>query len=158
MANNVVYYIMQSIVFKSEVSKDEIDIRLLRRSHKAIFKCIFIDVAIEYIGLIGMICDFLKKEDVKWVEVRVEFDPVIPSNTISYINKYNKGFVCHIEDFQAFYFRNIGKFVDIGRIYVDISGMLEDGWTKIIDPKKERMEKYTIVKRQLIDLVGNWND
>ena len=52
-----------------------------------------------------------KREDVKWVEMKLSFTPIIPVNTISYINKVNDNFVCHIEDFEKFYF-------EIGRAHV----------------------------------------
>jgi hypothetical protein len=143
--------------FKSSTSRDEVEIILIKKSHKAIFNIKVLDDIMEHIKLISVISQFLKKEDIKWVEIEKDFDPKIPQNTISYINKYNGHFVCHIEDFERFYLSNIENFIKINFIYVNPSKISDDGWTRIMDPKRERKDKYNKLKKDAVNLVGDWN-
>lgn len=144
--------------FNSELTKDEIQIILIKKSHKAIFKIKSIDDITEHINLTSKICIFLKKEDTKWVEIPIDFIPKIPLNTISYNNKYNGNIVCHIEDFEKFYMANLNNFIKLNYIYVDPNRLSEDGWIKNIDPKKEKKLKYIKLRNDITNLVGDWNN
>lgn len=144
-------------IFRSETSKDEIFLILIKKSHKGIFKLRIFDDVPEHINLINKINNYLKKEDIKWVEVMIDFKPKIPLNTISYLNKYNGNIVCHIEDFEKFYLANINNFIKLNHIYVNPSRISDDGWIKNIDPKKEKKTKYNTIMNELINLIGDWN-
>ena len=148
---------MQSF-FKSETFKDEILVILIKKSHKAIFKIKTCDDATEHLKLITNLNENLKKEDIKWVEIEISFKPEIPPNTISYINKYNNNFICHIEDFERFYLSNVTKIIQPNHIYCDHSRQTNDGWTKVSGYKKEKRDKYAEIIQELQTLVGDWNN
>lgn len=145
-------------IFTSEVSKDQINIILIKKSHKAIFKLIMIDDTTQHLKLIDLIDIYLKKEDIKWVEFIVfdEFDPIIPINVITYKNKYNNNMICHIEDFQKFYLSNVNDFVMLNHIHLDTIRVTEDGW-KVVPAKRNKKDKYEQITKELSELVGDWN-
>jgi hypothetical protein len=144
--------------FKSEISNDEILIIQIKKSHKSIFRIKMIDDATEHLKLITNLSEKLKKNDIKWVEIELSFSPTIPPNTISYINKYNNNFICHIEDFERFYLSNVTKIIQPVHIYCSHSRVTVDGWTKVSGYKKEKKDKYTEIIKELQTLVGDWNN
>ena len=148
---------MQTQRFKSNTSQDEINITMYKKSHRAICKIKNADSVIEHIKLIGLLVSSLKKEDIKWVEIFIDFKAKLPLNTISYINKFNGNFVCHIEDFEKFYLANMESLIKINCIYVDPFNKVEDGWIVVSDQRKKRKEKYEQFKQETISFVGDWN-
>lgn len=143
--------------FSSDHSKDQINIFLIKKSHRAIFKLISIDNSTEHINLLNKIIIYLKKNDIKWVETEIDFEPVIPTNTVSFINKYNNFFVCHIEDFERFYRTNIKNLIKINYLHHEYNKVSDDGWIKISCPKKDKKDKYDNLINELISLIGDWN-
>lgn len=146
-------------LFSSETSKDQINIILIKKSHKAIFKLISIDETAQHLNLIELVDVFLKKEDIKWVEFLVvgEAELIIPTNAITYKNKYNNNMICHIEDFQKFYLSNISDFIKINHVHVDICKKSEDGW-KMVSAKHNKRDKYDQIILELSELIGDWNN
>src|SRR3989304_214820 len=108
-------------IFTTESTKDEVVIILIKKSHKAIFRQKIVDDITQHIKLINTIDTFLKKEDVKWVEMEVDFEPIIPINAISYKNKYNDNLIVHVSDFERFYLANINNLIKLHHIYCDNS-------------------------------------
>jgi hypothetical protein len=151
---------MERKMINSDASKDEIFTSIHRKSHKGFFTINKIDDAMAHIKLIGDMTDYFKKEDVKWIEMKLSFVPVLPVNTISYVNKVNDNFVCHIEDFEKFYFANIDKFVQYEMIVgADINNNDGDGWIVVGDnTSKGKKRKFTNIKTELLTLVGDWNN
>jgi len=143
--------------FKSETSHDELSTVLIKKSHKALFKIVTIDDATEHIKLTSTVNEKLKKEDIKWVEMALQFTPLIPPNTISYVNKYNDNFVCHIEDFERFYLANITKMIQQAHVYCDNSKVVNNGWTVVSGHKTAKRDKYLKLVKELQVLVGDWN-
>jgi hypothetical protein len=143
--------------YKSETSHDEFLVILIQKAHKAILKVKTIDVATEHIILISSTIETLKKMDIKWIEILLNFAPIIPPNTISYKNKYNDNFICHIEDFEAFYLANINKIIHIDHVYHVQTKTNVDGWITVSNPKTEKKNKYEKLAQELQILVGDWN-
>jgi len=143
-------------IFTTENTKDEIFVLLIKKSHKAIFKLKIVDDITQHIKLISTVDIFLKKEDIKWVEMEVDFDPVVPLNAISFKNKYNNNYIVHIEDFERYYLANISNFVKLHHVYCDNSKVTEDGWIKVSGHKKEKKDKYDKIITELKVLVGDW--
>lgn len=143
--------------YKSKNSHDEIVVILIRKAHKAIFKLKSIDIATNHINLVLSTIEILKKEDIKWIEMLLNFTPMMPPNTISYINKFNGNYICHIEDFEKFYLANVMKLINIDNVYYIQSKVIEDGWIKVSNYKTEKKEKYTKIIQELQVLVGDWN-
>lgn len=144
--------------FKSDLTNDEILIILIKKSHKAVFKIKAIDDATEHLKLITTVTETLKKEDVKWVEMEIVFKPEIPPNTISYINKYNNNFICHIEDFERFYLSNVTNIIQPLHVHYTHTKITTDGWTKVSDKKKDKKDRHLEIINELQILVGNWNN
>jgi len=146
-------------VFNSDVSRDQINIILIKKSHKSIFKLISIDDTTQHLKLIDLIDVYLKKEDTKWVEFIVfdDFDPIIPTNAITYKNKYNNNMICHIEDFQKFYLSNVADFIRINHIHFDNSKVSDDGWITV-STKRNKKDKYDKIIMELSELVGDWKN
>lgn len=149
---------MQPQVFKSSISYDEVEVNLLKKPHKAIFKIKSVDDITNHIKLVNDTIDTLKKNDIKWIEISIDFNPIIPSNTISYKNKFNDNLICHVEDFEKFYLSNMENFIKLNHVHINQSKILDDGWTRIVDLKKEKREKYIKIKEEIHNLVGDWNN
>lgn len=147
--------------FKAKKSNDVVNLILIKKSHKCIFKVMTLDNVNEHLNLITEISTYLKNEDIKWVEIEIDFIPVIPANTVSYNNKYNNNFICHIEDFEKFYLTNISKLIKLQNIYCSYSSKMKqnsDAWIKVSSYKTERKEKYDSIMYELKTLVGDWNE
>jgi hypothetical protein len=145
--------------FTTETTKDEIVIILIKKSHKAIFKLKTVDDITQHIKLVSAVDTFLKKEDIKWVELGADFEPVVPPNTVSFKNKYNDNIMVHISDFERFYLANVTNFIKLYHVYCDNSKVSEDGWIKVSSGhKKEKREKYDKIMTDLNILVGDWNN
>lgn len=145
-------------IFKSANTKDSVMAFLIKKSHKAIFKILSVDNAKEHLNLITEACTYLKNDDIKWVEIHLDFIPTIPPNTISYTNKFNNNFICHIEDFESFYMANIKKIIKFNHITCEFTKENDDGWVKVSSFKREKKEKYDKIIEELSELVGDWNE
>lgn len=145
-------------IFKTAKSKDSILAILIKKSHKAILKLVSVDLPNEHLNLVTEVCTSLKNDDIKWVEITLDFQPTIPANTIYYINKFNNNFVCHIEDFERFYLDNVKKIIKPTHIHFDLTKVSDDGWVKVSSPKHEKKEKYDNLMAELSKLVGDWNE
>ncbi|QKF94266.1 hypothetical protein QKU48_gp0808 [Fadolivirus algeromassiliense] len=144
--------------FRSETTKDELMGILIKKSHKAIFKIKTVDDPSEHIKLIGELITKLKKEDIKWVELTIDFTPILPSNTVSYTNKYNGNFVCHIEDFERFYLANYANIIKLDNVHNIPTKVTEDGWMMVgSNHKKNKKDRYNKLIKELQVLIGDWN-
>ena len=143
--------------FKSETTKDEILIVMLPKLHKAIFKLKTVDEAAEHINLINKLSVSLKRSDIKWVEMELDFSPKIPSNTISYTNKFNGNFVCHVEDFERLYLDNFSNIIKPDHIHQSAGKVEVNGWITVTGSKKSKKDKYNKIIKDLELLVGDWN-
>ena len=144
-------------IILSETTNDEIFTSVHQKSHKGIYTINKVDDATEHIKLVGKMTDYFKTEDVKWVEMNLKHDPIIPINTLSYINKFNNNFVCHVEDFEKFYFTNIKNMITENMVYVQ-SKKPTDGWIVVNHGQnKDKQMKYKKIIDELINLVGDWN-
>jgi len=149
--------IMQRIL-KSKISHDEIIITFSKKKHKAYFELKLYDNATEHFQLINNLTKLLKYKDIKWVEIELLFNPVIPINAITYINKKTNNFVCHIEDFEKLYLINLAQIIQIKHIYYCNSQKSVDGWIKVSDYKKDKYNKYIEIIEELKILVCDWNN
>jgi hypothetical protein len=143
-------------IFKSQTSGDKVSVLINKKIHKCILHIMSVDDATEHIKLINNIVSELKKEDIKWVEIETNFTPQFPKNAITYPNKKNNNTVCHIEDFEKFYFLNMQNLIQLHQIRIN-EVPDKDGWITVIDKKKERREKYNKIKKDIVNLLGDWN-
>lgn len=134
--------------FVSNVSKDEVHLFFIKKSHKAIFKIVCVDDVTEHVDLIKEIEKMLRKKDIKWIEFEIRFTPIMPPNAITYINKYNENLVCHIEDFLKFYFMNVSNFIDLNHIHY-VNEKNNGGWTLVGGPKQGKKIKYNKILQEL---------
>ncbi len=134
--------------FVSNASKDEVHLILIKKSHKAILKIVCVDDVTEHVNLIKEIEKMLRKEDTKWIEFEIRFIPVMPPNSITYINKHNGNLVCHIEDFLKFYFMNVSNFINLNHIHY-VNEKNSGGWTLVGGPKKGKKMKYDKILQEL---------
>ncbi|MCJ7637941.1 MAG: hypothetical protein MUO21_10670 [Nitrososphaeraceae archaeon] len=142
--------------FVSDTSKDEVDLVLIKKSHKALFTLKCVDNVIDHIKLIKSVENSMRKEDIKWIEFDINFSPLMPPNSITYLNKHNGNIVCHIEDFLKFYFMNINNFIQLGHIhYEDISKdkQKNGGWILVGGPKKGKKVKYDEIIKELSKII-----
>lgn len=145
-------------IYRSEQTKDEMFVILIKKSHKAIFKLKVVEDASEHIKLINNLITTFKREDIKWVELTIDFTPTLPSNTISYTNKYNGNFVCHIEDFEKFYFANFPNIIKCDHVFNNPAKVAEDGWVTVTTGnKKGKKDRYNKIIKDLQVLIGDWN-
>lgn len=154
---------MQQKLFRSKTTCDEIFSSILPKIHKGFFTINKVDDATEHINLIGQLADYFKSEDVKWVEMKISFDPIIPMNTMYYNGKVNECIICHIEDFEKFYFSNVFNFINENNVHVS-SKKEEDGWTTVSYGKSKKVSpinkqhKLKSIKEELQQLVGDWKN
>lgn len=143
-------------IFKSQTSNDKISININKKTHRCFLNIDVVDDAVEHVKLINNIITELKKEDIKWVEMISNFSVVLPKNAVTYTNKRNNNTVCHIEDFEKFYFANIQSFIKLYNVSTQ-DNKDNDGWTVVMDKKKDRRDKYNKIKVDIVNLVGDWN-
>ena len=149
------------VTYKSKRSNDIVTIILIRKSHKCILEIFTVDNVSEHLELITELNIYLKNEDIKYVEMALDFNPVIPLNTVYYINKHNNNFICHIEDFEKFYLANISNIIKLQHIHCTYTNKIrkdDDNWIKVSSFKTERKEKYDSIMKELKTLVGDWNE
>jgi len=146
-------------IILSETTNDEVFTAIHQKSHKGFYTINKIDDATEHIKIMGKMTDYFKTEDIKWIEMPLKFEPVIPVNTLSYLNTFNNHFVCHIEDFEKFYFANFQKIITENMIFVLSSKKSNDGWIMVgnNNNNKDKKLKYKKVLDELTNLVGDWN-
>ncbi len=147
--------------FNSENTKDIVEVVHFIKSHKAIFRLLQFDDLAENTKLLCECLDYLKKNDIKWIiikELKGELD--FPTNTIWFRNSKTDDINCHIEDFEKFYINNMKHFVKPELVYVKdvIQDNTEDGWTKVVNKKKEKNKKINKVKNELFTLSTDWNN
>lgn len=136
--------------FKSESTGDEIELCVISKAHRAVFTLKFIESPSEHIKLISDVEGFLRKNDIKWVEIDIN-NPIIPVNSVCYKNKYTNNTVCHIEDFSKFYFANIKKLIQVKNIKFNNKNKPIDnkGWVTVQKPQKYRENIYNEIMKEL---------
>lgn len=149
---------MNILKFNSNITKDEIIIIINKEEHKSKFNIKTIDNTLEHIQLIKRICYELENLNIKWVNLEIDFEPIIPVNTlVSYISN-NSLLSCHIADFENFYFTNITNIIKQKHIHIQQGNKIcDDGWITVVDLKTERKNKYNNIKNELSNLVYDWN-
>jgi hypothetical protein len=152
---------MISKKFNSETSKDVVEVVHFIKSHKAIFRLLKFDDLSENVKLISLCIDYLKKNDIKWIiikELKNNID--FPLNTIWFRNNVTNDINCHIEDFEKFYMNNMKHFIkpEIVHIKAPIKTDEDDGWTKVVNKKKEKTKKMLNVSHEINTIASDWND
>jgi hypothetical protein len=142
--------------FKSDNTKDHIEIIYFVKSHKANIYIKQFDEFTENIKLIGKIIEDLKNSDIKWLCTKMLGSPHIPENTVWFENNKNGDICCHIEDYEKFYLKNILIIIKLNTVYVEEKKTTYDGWVKISNKKTLRKQKMDEVENQVGSLTGNW--
>lgn len=143
--------------FRSDQSRDSVDISYFPKSHKSNFFLKQFDDFDEHIKLIGRVIKYLKENDIKWVCLEIDTDPKIPSNTVWFRHEKSGNVCCHIEDFEKFYLKNMESIIKINTVYVDPNPVTEDGWNMVVNPKKMKKEKLRSINQQIKALSMNWS-
>lgn len=153
--------------FSSETSKDAVIIRYYERSHKVLFIVNQFDDFSENIKLINIMLEYLKLNDIKWLEMKLEPNFTVPTNTVWFKNKRNGNINCHIEDFEKFYLANIFGIVQSRAIYIstkldeyesDNNNDDSGEWTTVVDRKRLRKTKIEQIKKEAEGLLEDWNN
>jgi len=142
--------------FESEHSNDSLKIKVINRSHKAEFEISKFDDLNENMKLLGNVLEYLKNNDIKWIIVEYNKSYTFPVNTIFKINPNNK-LLCHIEDFEKFYVENISKMLKMRNIHVGSTDEKNNGWTLVINKKKEKQKKIIDIDKEIKSLTSDWN-
>ena len=146
MDNNIMHR------FKGEKSDDEIELYVFLKNHRTILNLKVVESPKEHIKLISDVEIFLRKNDIKWIEFPVD-NPIIPVNSICYKNKYNNNnAVCHIEDFNKFYFSNIKKIIQIKHIKFNKNKVDNKGWVIVQSSQKYKDRIYNDIIEDLESL------
>ena len=145
-----------SKTFKSEQSHDIIDVSYHQKSHNATFILKQIDKVTDNIKLVNEILVYLKQNDIKWIVIpNVKFAFKIPENTVWFKNKYNNNIHVHIEDFEKFYLQNLSSLIKTTSVHMDPK-VDNDGWIKVIDPKKEKKQKIARLNNDITSFMDDW--
>ena len=123
---------------------DKLNLKIMYKLHRAIITIIAVDSIHEHIQILKYAIKYLKNRDIKWIELELNFDPIIPLNTIYFINKFNNNLVYHIEDFIKFYAKNIVHIIHINHI-VNSVPVNTDGWILVKTPKRDQRDKYNMI-------------
>lgn len=143
--------------FVSDTTHDSIEVNHFIKSHKATFKIVNLEEVSENIRLVDGMVEYLKENDIKWVIIKsIDKNYVFPTNCVWFKNKKTGDTNCHIEDFQRFYLANMDKFFELRNIYLN-EGVSDDGWTRVVNPKRERAKKIRQIEKEINALVGDWN-
>ncbi len=148
---------MENELFKSEQTNDILSIDISSKNHSAIFSMKQFDSVNENIKLFGKMVAYLKQKDIKWVIIKEKFHFELSQNMVWYKNKETKDLHCHIEDFEKFYLKNMLNFIKPTNIYIKSTSEDDDGWTTVVDIKKERINKIKKIKKEINNLVSDWN-
>lgn len=138
--------------FESDISNDIIQISI-DKNQCAYFKIIQFDTINDNVNLIKEINQFLRQKHINWVVFNKLNEYELPTNALAYKNKKYKTLNCHVDNFYEFYLLNISKFISYSPIY--IPSVIEiDGWTTIVDKKKEKKfkQKKLLKEAQLINI------
>jgi len=144
--------------FISKSSKDKISITLINDAHKAIYNIKVVDYASDHVALFKEVYKYMHEQDVKWVEIPTSFKPIVPTNTLYYKDKFNDNIICHIIDFEKFYWINIDKFIKLNNIYISQTDEDNEGWINVVDSKKEKKKKLESLIRDIQLITNDWNN
>ena len=141
--------------FKSNSSHDQIDITYSQQNHRCNFITLTYDRYSDHIDILNQLVTFLSDEGITWVSIRNSTRFTFPPNTVS----YEKGHFLnvHVEDFSNFYKRNLPNIVKSSQVYVDKNAVDEEGWTRVVDPKKERSDKLKALADKTTLVQEDWN-
>lgn len=148
---------MEDKYFRSDTTKDIIEVTINVKNHSAIFSMKQFDVVNENIKLFAEMIIYLKQKDIKWVIIREKFHFELAQNMVWYKDKITRHLHCHIEDFEKFYLKNILSFVKPTNIYIETTVEDNDGWTTVVDVKKARIKKMKGIKKEVNTIVSDWN-
>lgn len=101
--------------------------------------------------LVNKVVEYLKKIDIKWVTF-IDNNYFSLENIFAY--KSNNTLNCHLEDLVKFYYKNLGLILCPNNIYIEL---VDDGWTKVIDSKKEKILKLKSIKKEISEYVFDWS-
>lgn len=147
---------MQNQEFKSVNSQDQINTSLFAKSHRAHVNIFRFDELSENIKLLGEVIEFLKKEDVKWIVLKLDPSFTVPKNAVWYQNKKTGDINCHIEDFEKIYLANLDRLVTPDIIHVSYSKVDKDGWVHHVDKRKVKTQKLSRVRSEISAIATDW--
>lgn len=142
--------------FKSDRTKDNVSVASFPQSHRAHFNIVKFDELSENIKLLGQIIEHMKKEDIKWVVLKLKDDFEVPKNTVWYKNKKTGDINCHIEDFEKFYLANLKALIKHDIVHAPAKLVDEDGWILNVDKKKIRAKKVEQLKSEIDAIATDW--
>ena len=142
-------------LFTSESSKDSLKIRHYPNNRTGKFSVELFDDANENIRLLGVLVQYMKNNDIKWVSVPPKIEYEFPPNTEWFQHKKNNNIYCHVVDFEKFYLVNVPLFVNQSNVYVS-DGSEEEGWTKVVDKRKQRRDRLKQIKGDVNNVAGDW--
>lgn len=109
------------------------------------------DILTNNLELLLQVIVFLKEKNIKWV-LLFNNNKFLLDGVLAY--KSNQYLYCHIDDIQKFYYKNISLLLDTHNIYISLD---DDGWTRVIDLKKEKINKLKITKKEISNYMFDWS-
>lgn len=141
--------------FTSHQSKDALQLNHSSKFHNGYFKLVLIDNVGENIKLMNDLVEYAKVNDLKWIIIDMDAKFDIPVNTVWFKHKKTMNTHIHIEDFSRFYIKNLKKLIKQNNIFIN-EEVEEDGWTKVVDVKKERWQKVHKIKEEIDKMLVDW--
>lgn len=131
------------------------DIITIKHSENSQFsKMLFtqFDSLVYNLDLLPQISLYLKEKNIKWVTFsnnnKFILDGLLAYKSNQYIN-------CHVDDIQKFYYKNISLLLEFNNIYIPLND--DDGWTRVIDLKKEKINKLKSIKKEIANYMFDWS-
>ena len=145
--------------FSSKITMDKIEISYFKKSHKSDFKIKTIDDVYENIKLIGLMIEYSRQNDIKWICVNLTNEPKIPENTVWFKHEQTGNICCHIEDFEKFYIENMCDIIKRANIYYEQSKKQErvDGWIVVKHRKNGKKIKLNKLLNDIKTLTSDWS-
>lgn len=104
------------------------------------------------LDLLSQISLYLKEKNIKWITFpnnnKFILDGLLAYKSNQYIN-------CHVDDIQKFYYKNISLLLEFNNIYIPLND--DDGWTRVIDLKKEKINKFKSIKKEISNYMFDWS-
>ncbi len=141
--------------FKSQLTKDRIEVRLFMKTWKAVLTVKSYDDLTEHLHLLAQLTDHLRENDIKWVYTIVHGNYRTPVNAM--VQPAGDKINCHIEDYDRFYTQNLDNIITLNMIHVKKNIIDKDGWTQVVDVTSERKRKYQEIVENVSSVVGSWD-
>jgi hypothetical protein len=149
---------LQNREYTTTYSKDMLRTTSFPKSHRAHVDIVYFDELSENIKLLEEVIDNLKKDDIKWVVLKLSLNFIVPKNAVWYQNKKTSDINCHIEDFEKIYLSNLNSLVSQDMIYVNYNKIDDDGWNHHVDKKKIKADKVSRVRSEISAIGTDWTE